>query len=217
MDQADLAAIRAHPAGVDADAALIAADAAMASDNRNLRVAALRVLQGLATRSDAASTVSARTSILLMGLNDSSRRVRAEAAKLAPAYLASPTIAQRLLDIACDIREKRKIRSSAIFALTGNRIPHRRLVSVLRGMLEHQRDRGIATIALLRAEACPAVSNLLRSVIARGDRREAVLATRAMSGDRLASVMEMNEDERASLSPADRAMQALTWWWVRRV
>ena len=195
------------------------ASKAMSSDDRNVRVAALRVVKSIAGRDDfdAASQAEA-AEVILKGLQDPKRRVRWNAAKCAGLFLSYPQVVEGLQAITENEQEKRKIRFTALFVLSDSRDLPAPAMDALRDMAEIPKHRATMLLILLRADLTEPVEEMLREFVRGGTREEAVLATRALCGYKVAHIQSLDEEARKALTPEDRAMSSTsnTWWWVRR-
>lgn len=89
-------------------------------------------------------------------------------------------------------------------------------MEALRVMSDVPRYRQKTLLILLRAELTDSVEALLQEYVRSGTREEALLATRALCGCQVVHIVSLDEDARKRLKPADQAMEAFTWWWVKR-
>ena len=104
------------------EAAAKGALTAMAEEDRNTRVAALRVIESLPGRDDfAPAAETSCVQAVLKALSDPKRRVRWNAARCAGPFMDHPDVLARIQAIAEDESEKRKIRFTALFQLSDAR------------------------------------------------------------------------------------------------
>jgi len=213
MNKQQVRELQDAPTTVAAKGAL----AAMAEEDRNARVAALRVIQSVAGRDD--FTSAAQTACLeavLKALSDSKRRVRWNASKCAGLFMDHPDILARIQAIAEDETEKRKIRFTALYQLSDARVLPEPAMDALRLMSDVPKYRQHILLILLRAEMSESVKELLQEYVRNGTREEALLATRALCGYQVVHIQSLDKDARKRLTLEDQAMSSLTWWWVKR-
>lgn len=165
--------------------------AALASDDRNLRVAALRVLRWHRDDDRVADAI-------LRATHDPKRRVRRTAVQLCAALVGRPGVAERLRELVDDPNETNKISSAALSALAGNRFvglagsAFGSVSDLLRS--DAYRERVLLLLLLQRLDD-PA-RELLKDVVRTGSKAEAVAATRGLCGMRIVNL--------AHFRPADR-------------
>ena len=199
------------------DAATAGAHDAMSSDDRNVRFAALRVIQSVANRADLDAAAEAQAvAAVLKGLQDPKRRVRWNAVRCAGSFLDHSKVVERLQSMAENDQETRKIRFKALFVLSDARELPDPALEALKVMNEVPMHRATILLILLRANLTQPVEEMLREFVRSGTRQEAVLATRALCGFKVVHYQALSKEARKTLKPEDRAMSANTWWWVRR-
>lgn len=177
------------------------------SDDRNIRVAALRVL-AFSDGSDAAAGI-------LRGLDDPVKRVREVAAKSSARFVGDERVVARLVQA---IENDEPGSSGSALQVLGGIYgsPHglNQVEPVARAMatLAHlPRHRQAVLIALLRARTLDeGTSAVLRDFVANGTKDEAVAATRRLCGYRVERREVLTEDVRQT---AERAWGEL-WYWV---
>jgi hypothetical protein len=201
---------RASTPGPDGPSDVPAADVLpfMDDDDRNVRVAALRVLAW----TDGPDAVRG----LLKGLDDPKRRVRDVAAKSCVRFASEPRIAARLLQAVEE--EDRASAASAIEVLSGGMNGWLGLASdgpvlkAVEALADHPKFRQRALSALLRASALDdKTTALLQRFVKDGSKDEAVFATRRLDGFRIVHDAELTDEQRGS---AERA-HGRVWYWVR--
>ncbi len=159
--------------------------AGLASQDRNVRVVMLRVLRGQ-------SGPRAMQGVLA-GLSDPKRRVREVAIDASANYHMYPEITDRLEAMAIDEHETRRIRSFALASLVepvgslGQALTAAHLQAV-DSIARSDKYRGRILMGLLQLDLNRHVEPLLRDFVANGTREEAVMATRALCGFRVASL-----------------------------
>lgn len=180
----------------------------MESDDRNVRVAALRVL--------AWSEDPQAVEGILRGLDDPVKRVREVAAKSSPRFAPDPRIRARLQQaVEQDERGSARPAMEILGGMYSSNYGLRATETV---------DRALATLAdlpkyrqrvlgsLLRT---PRLSDdaevILRSFVADGSKQEAVLATRRLCGFRLARRETLDDEARLTAEPA----WGHVWVWLR--
>jgi HEAT repeat protein len=151
--------------------------AALAADDRNVRVAALRVLGWHRDDDRVADAILAAT-------HDPARRVRRIAVGMCGRLVDRPGVAERLREVVDDPDETNKISSGALFALAGRYAaglpgPALRTVSDLLSSDEY-RER--IFMHLLTQRPDDSTRDLLQEVVRTGSKAEAVAATRALCG-----------------------------------
>ena len=178
------------------------------SDDRNIRVAALRAL--------AFADGSAAVDGILRGLDDPVKRVREVAAKSAPRFMSDPRVVARLRQAV--ERDETGSARPAMQVLGGVYLSPYGLAATepvteaLAALAEHPRYRWQALLALLRARhLTPEVTALLRTFVRDGSKEEAVFATRRLDGFRVAHDTELRGDPEARRN-AERAWGNVLYW-----
>ncbi len=188
--------------------------AGLASQDRNVRVVMLRVLRGQ-------SGPKAMQGVLA-GLSDPKRRVREVAINSSGHYHMHPEIIDRLEAIAIDEHETRRIRSFALASLVGTlgslgpaiTAAHRQAVD---SIARSDKYRGRILMALLHLDLTRQVESLLRDFVANGTREEAVMATRALCGFRVANLGEFGSTRvRKYVMHSCELAAGRVMYWVRR-
>ena len=170
--------------GDDGDIVTAVLDA-MASDDRNERVRALRVL---ALYADPRATAA-----VLAALRDPARRVREVAIKAArPHHVTSPAVVAELRRITEDDEETNRLRRHAFFALSSS-VTQEAVPDVARdalaGLMESARFREPILLRLCKtANHTDASRAVLHEFVRTGTKGEAVMATRALCGQLLVRV-----------------------------
>jgi hypothetical protein len=186
----------------DEETVITSALAALTNDDRNLRVAALRVLRRHLGDERAADAV-------LRATRDPARRVRRIAVQLCVLLLDRPGVVERLLEIVDDPDETTKIAGTALSSLAASSAVGApgsalRTVSDLLGS-DSYRER--IFLMLLQQPLDESAEELMREVIRGGSKGEAVAATRALCGFRMTNLAHVPESERqhvvASCEPVD--------------
>lgn len=179
------------------------------SEDRNVRVAALRVL-AFCDDPRAADGI-------LRGLDDPMKRVRNVAAKSSPRFLSDRRVVDRLL-LAAERDETGSCRP-AIEILGGmSTSPYglrslEPVTAAIAALAQHQAHRQQALLALLRARTLTdEVRALLQSFVRDGSKEEAVFATRRLDGFRVAHDAELVGASEVRRS-ADRAWGDV-WYWI---
>jgi hypothetical protein len=208
MDPHELRSLAAR----DRDLAFAEAAKAMESDDRNLRVAALRVVGADGRREGA--------NVIVAGLLDAKSRVRQVALTECKPYLADKSVVAAIVAIIQNEAETARLRSKALLALGGayaspnraGRIPAAAL-SALESLAEVDRFRGAVLQRLVTMDVTPDVEALLREYVRTGTKDEAVAATRALCGYRLVNWGSATPSElrAAGAEPAGGVM-----YWIRR-
>lgn len=177
------------------------------SEDRNVRVAALRVL--------AFTEGPVAVEGILRGLDDPVKRVREVAAKSSPPFLSDPRVLARLQKAVAD-GETGSARP-AFAVLAGTHVStyglsqFEPIAEALAGLARLPRYRRQVLAALVRASSLtPETEAILREFVANGSKEEAVAATRRLCGLRVARRELLGEDE---LRGAERAWGDL-WFWV---
>ncbi|MEY2472594.1 MAG: hypothetical protein QOK28_1923 [Actinomycetota bacterium] len=154
------------------------------SDDRNDRVAALRVLGWHLDRVDVAEAV-------LRATHDPVRRVRRIAVQMVP--LAHPGATERLLAIATDDGEYHRISASA-FARVARRDMSAETVESIRALLDNELYRKKILHVFLMQGAPQGSESLLEDIVRIGAKHEAVAATRLLCGYRLVRLDQGSTD-----------------------
>lgn len=204
----ELKSLRERAEREGAEAFVGEARRALESEDRNVRVAALRLLAYAPPEEAAAG--------LLRGLCDPARRVREVAVKSSRRALSNPGVAARLREMAEDEGEKRKIRERAFEALFGaGELPESagRVLSAM-AKLEKHRDAVLFRLAQLEPEG--AVLELLRDFVKNGTREQAVTATRALCGFKIVNLGSFSEEERRRIARTYEPAAGRVWYWVPR-
>lgn len=194
----------------DPEGLAAAAFAHMSSDDRNVRVAMLRVL-GLADGPDAVRGI-------LLGLDDPVKRVREVAAKSSVRFVANEKVAERL-HLAVS-REETGSSKPAVEILSGlftapyTEDSNPMLAGALGSLAESKRHRPAVLTALLRSPLTNEVRELLREVIEHGTKQEAVLATRRLCGYRVPRVEEFSPDGQELIRRTCERAWGIVWHWV---
>lgn len=178
------------------------------SDDRNVRVAALRVL-AFAEGPEAVGGI-------LRGLDDPVKRVREVAAKSSARFVGDERIVARLVQA---VEHEEPGSAGAALQVLGGIYgsPHglNQVEPVARAMaaLAHlPRHRQAVLVALLRARRLDGgTTEVLRDFVANGTKDEAVAATRRLCGFRVERREVLADDV---LATAERAWGDL-WYWVR--
>jgi HEAT repeat protein len=176
--------------------------------DRNVRVAALRVL-GHAEGGQAVAGV-------LRGLDDPVKRVREVAAKSSARFLTEPRVVDRL-KLAVE-RDETGSRGPALMMLAGVYSSPYGLTALapvtdaVRWLRDLPKYREFALTALLRTRVLSDdVAELLRDTVKNGSKDEAVAATRRLCGFRVAHRGELDAEARRR---SDRAWGDV-YYWVR--
>ena len=170
--------------GASDEEVITAAGAAMSSDDRNVRVKALRVL-GLYDDPRA-------TEGLLQGLRDPARRVREVAIKCSRRHHGSAEVLDELRRIASDEDQTDRLRRNAFHELStsASRTPLPDVAQdALAGFMDSDRFRGPVLRRLCSSPTqTPASRAVLHEFVRTGSKEEAVMATRALAGHMLVRV-----------------------------
>jgi len=148
------------------------------SDDRNDRVAALRVLGWHLTEPRVAEAVLRATS-------DPVRRVREIATRMVPVH--HPGAAERLLDISTDEHEYHKI-SRIAFMRVARRDLRPETAESIRELLDAESYRQKILLVFLTQGAPAGAEPLLEHVVQVGSKQEAVAATRVLCGYRVVRI-----------------------------
>jgi HEAT repeat protein len=193
------------------------------SDDRNVRVAMLRVLAWYPN--DEAAEGIAR------GLRDPVRRVREVAAKSSRAFTRYPVVAEALRAIV-ETDPDRRVRDPAFGALAGGAdiglpygpsetwgVPDVSLIAVdtLRDLVQLDRYRTLVLGAVARAvDLTDDVRTLLEEIVRVGTKAEAVSATRALCGYRVARIDEFDPAEQRRVKETCARARGEHFYWVPR-
>jgi HEAT repeat protein len=192
------------------------------SDDRNVRVAMLRVLAWYP------SDVAAEG--IVRGLRDAVRRVREVAAKSSRAFTRYPVVAEALKTIV-ETDPDRRVRDPAFGALAGGvalpygpaetywGVPDVSLIAVdtLRDLVQLDRYRTQVLGAVARAvELTDDVQTLLEEIVRVGTKAEAVSATRALCGYRVARIDEFDPAEQRRVKETCARARGEFFYWVPR-
>ena len=180
------------------------------SEDRNVRVAALRVL-AFCEGAEAAEGI-------LRGLDDPVKRVREVAAKSSVRFLEDQRVVDRLR-LAVE-RDERGSARPAVEILGGmfhspfGLFAVEPIASALAALMDVPKHRRQVLLALLRARTLTdETTALLHQLVRDGSKEEAVYATRRLDGFRVARAEELigNTETRRN---ADRAFGDV-WYWIR--
>jgi HEAT repeat protein len=191
-----------------------AAIGGLASDDRNERVAMLRVLAWYP--SDEAADGIVR------GLRDPVRRVREVAAKSSRAFTRYPAVAAALRTLV-ESEPDERVRRPAFGALAGDTpLPYGPNVSLiafdmLHSLTQVDRFRPRVLFAALRAtELTDDIRALLEEIVRVGTKDEAVSATRALCGFRVARIEEFEPSEQRRIKETCARARGDLFYWVPR-
>jgi hypothetical protein len=193
-----------------------AAVAAVADPDRNVRVRAVWALSALPG--------SAATVALLGALGDPARRVREVALKaVSPHHVGEPEVIAAVRSIADDETEITRLRRLAFFVLSSS-IVRDELPDVaeetLRSFLDSERFRGQVLVRLCStSNLSPTSKAILEEFVRTGSKEEAVMATRALCGQRLLRVdgwlpPELRRRVRAQYDAAPDVYHGVPMCWV---
>ena len=177
------------------------------SEDRNIRVAALRVL------SFTDGPVAAEG--VLRGLDDPMKRVREVAAKCSPRFVSDPRVVARLQKAVAEAETGSARPAFAVLAGTYSSpygLSQLEPVADALGRLAHlPRYRQQVLASLLRARSLTEETRaLLREFVLNGTKEEAVAATRRLCGFWVTSKAFLSDEE---LRTAERAWGEV-WYWV---
>lgn len=175
----------------DDETIITSALAALEHDDRNLRVAALRILRWHLGDERVADAV-------LRATRDPKRRVRRIAVELCGLLVDRPGVAERLREMVDDPDETNKISGTALASLAGGAavgLPGSALRSVS-DLLRSDGYRERILMLLLQQRPDEASRELLNEVVRTGTKAEAVAATRALCGMRIVNLAHFPPDER---------------------
>jgi len=186
----------------------------LASDDRNVRVAMLRVLAWYPSDEAAEGIVR--------GLHDPVRRVREVAAKSSRAFTPYPVVAAAL-ETLVESEPDERVRRPAFGALAGDtNLPYGPDVSfiafdTLRSLTQADRFRPRVLFAALRAtELTDDIRALLEEIVRVGTKAEAVSATRALCGFRVARIDEYETGEQRHIKETRARAGGDLFYWVPR-
>ena len=187
-----------------------AASEHMSSDDRNVRVAMLRVL----ALSDGPGAVRG----ILVGLDDPVKRVREVAAKSSVRFAGNPNVARRL-QRAVEQEEPGSSKPafdilSGLFAAPYAEEPNPMLTDVLASLAESKKHLPAVLTALLRSPLTNEVRDLLREIIEQGTKQEAILATRRLCGYRVARLEEFSPERQEVIRRTCERAWGNVWYWV---
>jgi hypothetical protein len=175
----------------DTEALIMSGLAALESEDRNLRVAALRILRFHLGDDRVVDAV-------LRATRDPKRRVRRIAVQFCALLIDRPGVAERLREIVDDPAETNKISGTALGSLAGSSLagaPGSGLRSVS-DLLGSDAFRERVLLLLLQQRPDDATRELLRDVVRSGSKGEAVAATRVLSGMRMVNLAHVPPAER---------------------
>jgi hypothetical protein len=175
----------------DDETIITSALAALTNDDRNLRVAALRILRWNLGDDRVVDAV-------LRATHDPARRVKRIAVQLCVLLLDRPGVVERLLEIVDDPDETTKIAGTALSSLAASSAVGApgstlRTVSDLLGSDAH-RER--IFLMLLQQPLEETSVKLMRDIVRDGSKGEAVAATRALCGYRMMNLAHFPESDR---------------------
>jgi hypothetical protein len=186
----------------------------LASDDRNVRVAMLRVLAWYPSDEAAEGIVR--------GLRDPVRRVREVAAKSSRAFTPYPAVAAAL-ETLVESEPDARVRNPAFGALAGDiALPYGPDVSLiafdeLQNLTHVDRFRPRVLFAALRARnLTDDIRALLEEIVRVGTKDEAVSATRALCGFRVARIDEYEPDEQRRIKDTCARAAGSFFYWVPR-
>ena len=212
----DTALPQSDAPGSDADEIIASAMHLFGDASRSQRVMLLRLL----SRVDAQDAARG----ILLGLNDDQRRVREVAIKCASSFLTRPEIIQRLITLARHRGEIRRIRGHALNALSGlsSGRPQDPLPDpAAEALAQLARDdvtlhRPILERAL-RLQRTPGVQRLLLTLAELGEKEEAALVDRALQGERVINLGEVERlADRKRIARDHARAFAQVFYWVPR-
>jgi HEAT repeats len=197
----------------DRDVVAAAVDG-LASDDRNVRVAMLRVLAWYPSEEAVEG--------ILRGLRDPVRRVREVAAKSSRAFTSYPAVAAALRTLV-ESEPDERVRRPAFGALAGDMaLPYGPDVSfvafdTLHTLTQADRFRPRVLFAALRApKLTDDIRALLEEIVRVGTKAEAVSATRALCGYRVARIEEFEPGEQRHIKETCARASGDLYYWVPR-
>jgi hypothetical protein len=189
--------------------------AGLKSEDRNVRVLMLRVLQG--------QTGEKAMRGILVGLNDTVRRVRSVAIKSSGNYLQFREITTRLKEIVTDEHEIRKIRGQALSSLLSTNGPGVKdltetAADTLKMLAKAEKYRFDILFGLLRLDLTDNVEELLKEFVKNGTKTEAIMATRALCGYRVVhiGVFEHDVDAQQQVMRTCELAAGRMYYWITR-
>lgn len=186
------------------------------SEDRNVRVLMLRVLSG--------QSGDKAMHGILTGLNDQKRRVKEVAIKSCRSFLHYPEITEKLEALVIDEKEHKKIRSGALFCLTGHgvgatlQVLPKAAADALETLSQNEQLRGEILFRLLMLDLSEHVEALLRAFVKHGSKEEAVMATRALCGYRVIHIGAF-ENDKAMLRHVTQTYELAAgrvFYWMKR-
>ncbi len=187
------------------DDVVTSAIGALASDDRNLRAAALRVLRWHLGDPRAIDAVVRAT-------DDAARRVRRIAVGLCGLLTDRPRVADRLREMIDDPREVPKVARCALSALVNTAVrplPESVRRSIV-DLLDADALREHVLLRLLQQPLDDSARAILRDVVRTGSKGEAVAATRALCGQRIVNLAHVPPEQRRDVE-ATAELVDLSW------
>jgi hypothetical protein len=186
------------------------ADEHLSSDDRNVRVAALRVI----AVGEGPSAVRG----ILRGLDDEVKRVREVAAKSSARFARDPSVARRLQE-AVERNEAGSARPAfdilaGLYSAPYSEERSPMLTAALGSLSESARHRPAVLTALVRSELDDDVRALLREIVRSGTKQEAVIATRRLCGYRVARLEEFPAERQQEIRRTCERAWGQVWYWV---
>lgn len=181
------------------------------SKDRNIRVAMLWILKNEKTRQS--------TEGILLGLNDTKRRVRRTAIRASGNYLDDKRITDKLLAIIEDEKEGKNCHQ-AFAILTGERrdffneeIPEA-AITYIKHLSQSDKYRDSILNRLCQAEKLtPEITELLKAYIKEGTKEQAILATKALCGYMIVHCKQEKEKFKNLCEPVGTSE---VLYWVKR-
>lgn len=193
-----------------------AAVAGLDHDDRNVRVRAVWVLSVLP---DPRATAG-----VLRALRDPARRVREVALKaVRPHHVAAAEVVAAVRAIADDERETGRLRRHAFFVLSSSSVRDQLpdvAEETLRSLMDSHRFRAPVLFRLCQTtNQSPASRAILHEFVRSGSKEEAVMATRALCGQRLVRVdgwlpAELRQRVREQYDPAPDVYHGVQMCWI---
>ena len=213
MNKDDLTALTEAPANELLEGALTG----ISSDDRNVRVLAVRMLQKAADAAELSSDQYERAVAgLRAGLDDPKRRVREVALKSSSPFLGHPDIVERIREMVEDGNEKRRIRTDAIRALSSASALGQAGAEAIAQILEIPGLRRVALLWLAQMPVTEQVKGLLEEFVEHGTREEAIMATRALCGYRIVNLGAIDASERRAFAQSADLAFGRAWYWIKR-
>jgi hypothetical protein len=189
--------------------------AGMQSEDRNVRVAMLRVLRW--------QTGEEAMQGILTGLSDPARRVREVAIHSSGNYHQFPEITNRLKEMVIDEGEKHKIRGQALSSLAGFSQKAmedltQTATDALQTLAKTEKYRFGILFRLLRLDLTDRVEELLKEFVKNGTKAEAIMATRALCGYRVVHIGVFENDKTAQrhiIQTCELAAGRMFYWITR--